>query len=48
MMNEEINFYRGLAAEIKPEGFRSFFVSERNVGMAVCDYPEQFLDVDRF
>lgn len=38
MMNEEINFYRGLAAEIKPEGFRSF-VSERNVGMAVCDYP---------
>lgn len=24
MMNEEINFYRELAAEIKPEGFRSF------------------------
>lgn len=48
MMNEEINFYRELAAEIKPEGFRSFFVSKRNVGMVVYNYPEQFLDVDRF
>lgn len=29
MMNEEINFYRGLATEIKPEGFRCFlYLSE--------------------
>lgn len=47
MMNEEINFYRGLAAEIKPEGFRSFlFQSEMSEWLDIITPNNSWMSID--
>lgn len=47
MMNEEINFYKGLAAEIKPEGFRSFlFQSEMSEWLDIITPNNSWMSID--
>ena len=47
MMNEEINFYRGLATEIKPEGFRCFLhISETSEWLYVITPNNSWLSID--
>ena len=46
-MNEEINFYRGLAAEIKPEGFRCFLhLSETSEWLYIITPNNSWLSID--